>query len=125
MPDLNPAQFRSLGELKQAGYVTDEWRDWQQGGCGTYAHALIQEHPRLRAGALFDDEGIESHFFAHDGVHAYDSAGKHKLPYMGVHGQAHRMSLDEDLDWYGEPQGMPEDVERARAHVRRHGIGAD
>jgi len=127
----------SLGELAAAGYVTDGWETWQQGRCGTYACALIMAHPELRLGALGtmeDPADIDAgwsllHFFAHDGRHAYDSAGRHELPYRGVHAQADYCELDGVPGWYGlpdeeaGPEGSDYWLELASSHAERHGIG--
>lgn len=88
----------SLADLAEAGYVTDEWKRWQQGDCYTYAHALLQLRPDLHLGSL--DQGM--HLFAHDNTHAYDSAGKHCLPYAGVTSSA-VPELRVGLDWYDGP----------------------
>lgn len=113
----------SLDGLAQRGYNTEGWSRWQQGDCGTYAHALTQMKPSLRFGAVADEEGAESHFFAHDDTHAYDSAGKHPLPYTGVHHPAGYQSyLDIDREDYGEPQGDKQEIAEAQAHATQHGI---
>lgn len=66
-------------------------RDWQQGMCDTYAMALIRLFPYLRLGAItesYESDGdpceLERHWFAHDDQHAYDSLGRHNLPYLGI-----------------------------------------
>ena len=122
---------RTLADLADAGYVTDEWSLWQQGRCGTYAVALIGDHPSLRFGVFghSDADGwTPEHFFAHDDTRAYDSAGRHPLPYRGIDGTADVVLLDQDPDWYGIPaeEAGPEGVEvhlaAATAHARRHRI---
>lgn len=117
------SQFSSLSELAKKGHVTDEWSTWQRGGCDTYAHALREVHPHLRYGAL-QEPGPEysgyAHFFAHDDTHAYDSAGKHPLPYTGIHGGLIQ-HLDEDPNDFDPPEVG--DPGKARAHIMRHGIG--
>lgn len=114
--------MRSLDQLAQDGFVTDGWREWQQGGCIEYAHALKQRYPHLQVGIVSTpgDEDDWQHIFVHDNTHAYDSAGWHPLPYNGVHGQFEQ-HLGHDLDWYDEPD--PELVEQAHRHIDRHGIG--
>ena len=113
---------KSLEELAQAGYNTDDWEKWQQGGCIEYAHALKQRHPHLGVGIVStpDDEDNWQHIFVHDDTHAYDSAGAHPLPYTGVHGDLDQ-HLGHDLDWYDDPD--PDLVELAHQHIDRHGIG--
>jgi hypothetical protein len=118
-----PAPPRTLAELAGAGYNVDEWHLWQQGYCAAYAAALQQADPALRIGAL--DDG--SHFFAHDDSWAYDSAGRHPLPYRGVHGQRDA-DLDVELDDWGEPgdsagpEGPEPHIRAALAHITRHRI---
>lgn len=123
----------TLEDLAVAGYVTDEWSTWQQGRCGTYAVALINTHPHLRFGTLgqsLDAGGdwVPVHHFAHDDTYAYDSAGKHPLPYHGVDGQCDLAFLDEEADWYGipeaeaGPEGVAAHLAAARDHATRHHI---
>jgi hypothetical protein len=66
---------------------------WQYGECHNYAKALVDNNPNLRYGMHIieypdpDDEDFTvrevQHVFAHDDEYAYDSLGKHKLPYDG------------------------------------------
>lgn len=117
------AAHRTPDELAQAGYVTDDWDKWQGGGCLEYAHALHQKYPHLGIGALVEHDGEftrEQHFFAHDDDYAYDSAGRHSLPYRGVHDDFD-MQSGIDLDDFDEPD--PNLVAEARQHIDRHGIG--
>ena len=85
-----------LTDIAAAGYVVAEWDRWQQGNCGGYAAALIHTYPHLRLGGIdfwtdpepdgsyeFDNP---AHYVAHDDDYAYDSAGRHPLPYTGVCG---------------------------------------
>ncbi len=121
----------TLAGLYEAGYVTDEWRRWQQGQCGTYALALLSTRPGLKAmeaGRVTDDGFHETeHFYVTDGTWAYDSAGRHPMPYLGIDG---RMEYAEEtcLAWYGIPEDEtgPEDAEAGIAdaldHARRNGI---
>jgi hypothetical protein len=121
---LSPRQFGSLRDVASAGYNTDEWSSWQQGRCGTYACGLQRIRPDLRIGTL--DQG--SHFFAHDDTHAYDSAGRHPLPYRGIAGDAEQVDLDQQPDWWGVPhdeagsEGPEPHVHAAMQHAERHGI---
>lgn len=116
---------QSLQDLADAGYIIDEWDCWQQGGCLDYARALLREYPELQFGTIGRDDGeyfTPTHFFAHDGENAYDSAGCHPMPYLGVHGTGRmKQVLGEDPDWYEEP--CEPDIVRATAHIRRHRIG--
>lgn len=133
--DAMGEQFKGLADLQKAGHVTDEWSTWQQGKCGTYAVALQQEHPHLKFGVLGTTEKgggdasagwTPSHFFAHDETHAYDSAGKHPLPYRGVRNQADYHELGHDAEDWGMPDeegSGPKELQAAREHIRRHGIG--
>lgn len=99
--------------------------EWQHGLCDCYALAMMQEHPHLRlgvAGTTFDDNGggwWPNHYFAHDDTHAYDSLGKHPLPYNGSQGQFDHVELDQSPEAWGLPEnGGPDDIERARAQIR-------
>lgn len=83
----------SIDAIAAAGYVVDGWKEFQQGYCGEYAAALIATYPRLRFGVIGDTEAgegdasegwMERHYFAHDDTYAYDSAGRHRLPYLGI-----------------------------------------
>jgi hypothetical protein len=105
---------RSLRELSQAGYVTEDWHRWQQGQCGTYALALIRAYPGLRLGVSgitgngsAADGWMPCHWYAHDDAYAYDSAGRHPLPYHGVH---------DDMD-YHEQDTNPDDWDLQRKRV--------
>lgn len=104
--------------------MDDAWV-FQQGLCGTYAVALIERHPHLRlgCGVICDGEGdwrVE-HFFAHDDQYAYDSLGRHALPYLGIDGQLDGCWTDEHPDAWGLPgdEAGPEGVDVAlqRAHA--------
>jgi hypothetical protein len=118
----------SLADIRAAGYVTDEWDRWQQGHCGTYAAALMLLRPGLRLGMTGGGQDAE-HYFAHDGSRAYDSAGCHLLPYLGVLGQAEWCELDAaNPGIWGEPgdgsgpEGFEQDIADAMAHARRNRI---
>jgi hypothetical protein len=115
-------------------YVTDEWKRWQQGKCGTYAYALQSARPHLRAVAAgttesddIDDGWRTEHFYVTDGAWAYDSAGRHPLPYLGTEGQWN-YTEDACLAWFGipdeeaGPEGADTHVEAALAHAERNGI---
>lgn len=116
-------QFNSLKDVSAAGYNTDEWSRWQQGQCGTYACGLQQMRPDLGIGT-FDG----SHFFAHDTTHAYDSAGRHPLPYTGIEGQAEHVELNVSAAEWGlpheeaGPEGSEVHIAAAVRHAQRHGI---
>lgn len=121
----------SLAELERDGWVTDEWAIWQQGWCGTYAVALMMVRPSLRLGMLvldLDDGWMPLHFFAHDNAFAYDSAGRHPLPYTGLDPDVGaRCELDVGpADDYGLPgeEAGPEGAEfwlaKALGHITRH-----
>jgi hypothetical protein len=125
---------RTLEDLARAGYVTEEWGRWQQGCCGTYAIALTRMRSGLRFGTLGvtgngsgDASGgwMPAHHFAHDDAYAYDSAGRHPLPYYGVHGDMDYSELDGDPADEGLPdsEGTTETAIRdAQDHARRNGI---
>lgn len=128
----------SLADIAARGYVTEDWAHWQQGWCGGYAAALIHHYPHLKLGGIdfwdftgpdgeqYDNPG---HYVAHDDTYAYDSAGRHLLPYKGVCGSGRwlpDMGSCEDfglMDPYGEC-GDYDDAERAAvlAHATKHNI---
>ena len=118
----------SLEDVKAQGYNTDGWKKWQQGGCLEYAVGLTRLNPKLRFGTLVNHEDgptgetydIPTHHFAHDDSHAYDSSGKHPLPYHGVTGHADAAYLDDDPDDYD--QAHEDDVHEAMEHAKAHGI---
>ena len=119
-------------DYQERGYNHHGWREWQQGNCLEYAHALIRENPSLRFGVMGwaneDSNGekfdIASHYFAHDDKHAYDSAGKHPLPYKGIDpdktNHADWSRTDQDPDEHELPD--EDTINLARKHVREHGI---
>lgn len=88
-------------------------RVWQQGLSGSYAIALKQLHPGLRFGIAGYQElegWLPEHYFAHDDNYAYDSLGRHPLPYRGRAGDRDVQQLDEDpADW-----GIPEEEDRGK-----------
>lgn len=113
----------TLDDLRRTGYVVDEWSRWQQGGCLAYAVALIELRPNLRLGTLAMTDGeycIPAHHFAYDDTYAYDSAGRHALPYRGVTFTADVVMLDEDVNEYDEVD--PVEVLAAKNHCQRHNI---
>lgn len=125
----------TLEEVAEAGYVIDEWERWQQGHCGTYALALIQQYPQLRlaAAGLTENGGGDAsdgwmtlHFYAHDDTTAYDSAGRHPLPYLGIHeGAMDYAELDTPpgiWDILYEEGTDEDDLADALDHAQRHGI---
>lgn len=114
----------TLDSLQVAGYITDEWQWWQQGFCDVYALALMDTFPTLRFGVLFDGDGCERHFFAHDDHWAYDSAGRHPLPYCGLDPRDLEQELDHTPeDWGAGESGDSFLTAAAHAHIQRHRIG--
>jgi hypothetical protein len=124
----------NLASLEAAGYVTDEWERWQQGQCGTYALALLRMQPSLRLGVCGitgngggDASGgwMAQHFYAHDDTHAYDSAGRHVLPYLCIDAPdidyAELDARPADRDLMSEEGTGEQDIAAAQAHARRHG----
>ena len=121
-----------LAGLRERGWCTDEWGRWQQGGCATYALALIRAHPHLRlgvAGLTENGNGDASggwrlcHVFAHDDTLAWDSAGRHPLPYLGVHDDMDYAELDADPEDWGFPGEATEAVLAAAIlHIERNSI---
>lgn len=96
---------------------------FQHGGCIEYANALKQRFPHLQLGTLVnpDDPDDWQHLYMHDGTYAYDSAGRHPMPYYGVRGNLEPSEDDTDFDWYDEPD---EDLlDEAHRHIEQHGIG--
>lgn len=115
-----------LDSVRRAGYATEDYERWQFGQCATYARALMQMKPGLKFGVMGVGSGehkYPTHFFAHDNRYAYDSAGRHPLPYRGITHHADYCDLDQD------PQGptVPPDasgqgIAAAQDHARRNGI---
>lgn len=99
---------------------------WQTGQCGTYARALQLLRPALRIGVLGvrDCDGFQAaHFIAHDDIWAYDSLGRHTLPYLGVNNQFDMVFLNQFADWWGcieEEHASEDDARRALAAAMRH-----
>lgn len=119
----------ALSDRAAAGYCIDEWQRWHQGQCGTYATALIRLNPSLRLGlsGYADGEFFDwQHAFAHDDTWAYDSAGRHLLPYLGIDGQFDMEERDQ-IDWglaedESGPEGPEANIADAIAHATRNGI---
>lgn len=115
-----------------AGWVTDEWERWQQGDCLQYAAALLELRPDLHSGSFGDtytDEDLDpeyatshmvNHHFVTDGTWAWDSAGRHRMPYLGIDGTADFCWEDDPVEDYEEI--IPEAVVAAKDHARRHDI---
>lgn len=117
-------------------YEDPDIAPWQHGLCDTYALALIELYPHLRWGTLYesgaDEDGefrLPQHWFAHDDEHAYDSLGRHPLPYTGYGENAgyYEQELDGDpsvelgdgkgdLYPHGQNGGL-DDYERAKALI--------
>jgi hypothetical protein len=113
------------GVIGSNRYCIDEWHRWQQGECFEYAVALTRLRPELMFGTLFDDDERDIHFCAHDATHAYDSAGKHPLPYIGLAapGRTYLASgawQDNEISAYDVPNETV--VADAMKHAVRHGI---
>lgn len=125
-------RYDSLEEIADAGYVTDEWRRWQQGQCAAYAVALVDAHPDLRFAVIGQTENgdgdatggwRERHAFAHDDHYAYDSAGRHPLPYLGIEARCDLLELDSDPEDYGYRDEFDDETfAAALAHANRHQI---
>lgn len=120
---------RTLAELADDGLCVDGWRRWQQGSCGTYAVALLRLRPDLTfGGTAFDVDGGPGHFVAFDDRFAYDSAGRHPLPYRGVHGDGRWLGAIGDPADFGlpdeeaGPDGPEAELAAARDHIVAHGI---
>lgn len=124
--------YESLDAVADAGYVTDEWARWQRGLCAAYAVALVDAHPQLRFAVMGQSElgggdasqgWRENHAFAHDDTHAYDSAGRHPLPYFGIEGDNDYVELDSDPEDWGYRDEFDDDLfVAAREHAARHEI---
>lgn len=105
----------------------DEWyqnpdiADWQHGLCDTYAKAMLDMYPHLRLGTLQEpDTHTEHHYFVHDDTYAYDSLGRHPLPYNGIVGDLEQVLDDDPKNYgigsnypYGE-NGGPDEYKRAK-----------
>ncbi len=122
----------SLDEIAARGHVVDMWEHWMQGWCLDYAVALTRVDPALKFGTFGFKEDENSfliqHHFAHDATHAYDSAGRHPLPYVGILPNGNYR--DPSAEWFcwtedtamGYEVPDETEIERAVAHIERHGI---
>jgi len=110
-------------QLKLGGWEENpDVAKWQHGNCDAYAKALLDMYPHLRLGVV--DGG--NHFFAHDDQFAYDSIGRHTLPYNGINEDFGQVDYDQDpMDWdyayypYGANSGQ-EEYDQAVALVPVH-----
>lgn len=109
----------------------DEWGIWQKGYCGTYAFALKFFNPSLKPYAgimLWGDSRVHTHIFMCDDKYAYDSAGKHSLPYYGVDvnswQEVELIDLDDFaiMDDEAGPEGWFYWFNRAIQHIVRNRI---
>lgn len=106
--------------------------EWQTGLCGTYACALIRAYPWLRLGVagtrMREGEGLQEgedwwahHFFAHDQEYAYDSFGRHPLPYQGEPEWDVTLLNQEAGEWrLPEEESGPEAAEYHLSRAWRH-----
>jgi hypothetical protein len=139
VPDIEPERitlFRSptsqkSGTLSSGSNWFDDAdiADYQHGLCDTYALALIEMYPHLRLGITGpmadnpDDGWIPSHYFAHDDEYAYDSLGRHPLPYRGLERDWGEGQLDTNPADYFTSQtfqgenASPGDYERAKTLI--------
>jgi len=102
---------------------------YQTGLCGTYAVALMRLRPDLRMGvagdAKDDDESVvPDHYFAHDDHYAYDSTGRHLLPYSG---RWRYSQLDAADPWvldaeHESHEQAEEAIAGAQEHAMRHRV---
>ena len=127
-PKMRNGDFRwgKTGTHKDA---SDWWEDpdvadYQHGLCDTYALAMLEKYPHLRFGTAYNQYGGH-HYFTHDDTHAYDSIGKHPLPYHGVKGDLVESYLDQDPKDYVGPysygeNGGQEEFERAKQLIPQH-----
>jgi hypothetical protein len=115
-----------LDSVRRTGYATEAYERWQFGQCATYARALMRMRPGLKFGAMGVGSGqhkYPTHYFAHDDRHAYDSAGRHPLPYHGITHHADYSDLDQDPHGSAVPtDASEEDITQAQDHARRNGI---
>jgi hypothetical protein len=149
-PSAHQGVLEHFGAAAQPGQPQPRrkpWRKtaishWQHRDCGVYAKALTDADPGLRIGAVAGPhsnpaEGHALHWFAHDDTHAYDSLGRHKLPYVNVwdsayHGyfppESHeRMGFRQVLDvpphHFGELTGeQSKMLPAARRHIREKAV---
>lgn len=122
-PDIDE---EDLDSVRRAGYASEDYEYWQFGQCATYARALMQMKPSLKFGAMGVGSGehkYPTHYFAHDDRHAYDSAGRHPLPYHGITHHADYSELDQDPHDPRVPlDACEQDITEAQDHARRNGI---
>jgi hypothetical protein len=100
----------------QASDIPNTASCWVRGCCAEYALALHDLHPRLRFGRHVetfpeDKEGdyipwVTNHVFVHDDLCAYDSRGKHELPYD-----------DPDPSWASVPAHVSTEYHVPRADI--------
>lgn len=114
-------------DLHDQGYCHHDWNDWQQGGCVSYAHALLRIKPDLRFGVMgytttdkYGTHDEDVHYYAHDDRYAYDSAGRHPLPYKGIRDQKDWTRTDQDPDDYDQPD--EDEIADAMEHAKTHRI---
>jgi hypothetical protein len=100
----------------------DQFDRWQQGECGTYAVALQKLKPGLKFGTLADADNVETHHFAYDDTHAYDSNGR--TPLAELSKRAPQVWLNEDPNDYGLPHSVSDarGVDDAIEHARKNRV---
>lgn len=88
-------------------HFSNDFDPWQRGACGTYAVALKECDPSLKYGIQYgvEDEPEEEHergwdkaqhVFVHDDKYAYDSMGRHRLPYKSPYGRQTEYDVPEE-----------------------------
>jgi hypothetical protein len=118
-----------LVALADRGYNITGWKRWQQGGCHAYALGLIEIRSALRFGTIVQREQTgedtfdhETHHFAHDDTYAYDSAGRHPLPYLGIDPPPNYHAVLDDDPAYYDSDIDPDEIAAAVAHADEHRI---
>ena len=110
----------SLADLTELGYVIEGWREFQQGSCLEYAYALLILRGDWQLGTNGDDHNEVQHFYAHDDTHAYDSAGRHPLPYLGIDPNEPASWADAEASIHDHGVPDPDKVRLALAHIKQH-----
>jgi hypothetical protein len=119
-PSISSASGEYIAKVGSGPWLYgDDPRAYQTGLCGTYARVLKEIRPELRFGVAGEANELGGywprHWFAHDNEYAYDSLGKHRLPYVG-NWDTCKLDIDPTSRLaYENPD--EQQLQRARAHA--------